>query len=265
MSKWYFRTINVTGIVVLLAVMAVAYGCVQKKIAVTQHDCQANKIIGESIGAVCEKDVLSTVAKVDLVSPQGHHPIRALMVMKRPSFLRIEILSPVGPPDLFFAATPEQLCIFIPSRGEYYQGSPSSQNLERFLALPLDMESMVMILTGGYPVMNDGNLSYKCYRIGNNLHVEMRAKKGHFQVVQLSKSNKLLSFIKYDVYGKKLYQVRYEDYKEGERLPGKITVEIADGSSSLRVEYTQLQMEEADDLSIFELPPPEGIKVINLE
>jgi hypothetical protein len=72
-------------------------------------------------------------AEIDLKTEQGHYPVRAALIMQKPSYLRLEILPVIGTPDLYLAATPDHLQIFIPSREEFYSGKPSAENLARFL------------------------------------------------------------------------------------------------------------------------------------
>jgi outer membrane lipoprotein-sorting protein len=59
--------------------------------------------------------------------------------------------------------------------------------------------------------------------------------------------------------------VQYEDYQQESIIAGKITIKMADDVTSIAIKYSGLKIETAADLSIFELPVPEGIKVIMLD
>ena len=47
-------------------------------------------------------------------------------------------------------------------------------------------------------------------------------------------------------------------------MPGSIVVTLADGITSMRVKYYEFKVEENNDLSVFNLPVPEGVKTILL-
>jgi outer membrane lipoprotein-sorting protein len=75
----------------------------------------------------------------------------------------------------------------------------------------------------------------------------------------------LSKYIRNDESGKEIYQVQYEDYEQESIIAGKITIKMADGVNSISVKYSGLKIETASDLSIFELPVPEGTKIIFLD
>jgi outer membrane lipoprotein-sorting protein len=75
----------------------------------------------------------------------------------------------------------------------------------------------------------------------------------------------LSKYIRNDESGKEIYQVEYEDYEQESFIAGKITIKMAGGINSISVKYSDLKIETTADLSIFELPVPEGMKTISLD
>ena len=71
-------------------------------------------------------------------------------------------------------------------------------------------------------------------------------------------------YIRKNKYGKEIYSVKYEDYEPESFIAGKITIKMADSINSISVKYSDLKIETTTDLSNFELPVPEGIKIIFL-
>jgi len=65
--------------------------------------------------------------------------------------------------------------------------------------------------------------------------------------------------------GKEIYQVLYEDYEPASRLPGKIIIEMADHITSVTAKLSDVRIEKATDLSVFELPVPAAMKIIKLD
>ncbi len=248
-------------VIIILFLALFIDGCVQRNIV--QDDYDAQKMLVSIFGAVDENRV-STLAQIDLVTPNGHHTAKAAMIMKRSSYLRLEIFSPIGPPDFFLTASPDEMRILIPSRGEFYLGKPTSDNLTRFLPWQFNIEDMVMIFTGSYPKHKDRNVSYQSYPDGNTLCIEIRTPSGNSQIIVVGKDGNLQKFIQNDEDGKEMYHVKYEDYKPQSPVAGKITINMADGVSSICVKYYDIKIEKVTDMSIFKLPVPTGMKSIIL-
>ena len=75
----------------------------------------------------------------------------------------------------------------------------------------------------------------------------------------------MFKIVRNDENGKEIYTVRYF-YDEAPRtLPGKITISMADGMTLIAVKFSDIRIEKATDLSIFDLPIPANVNVILLK
>ena len=257
------KLILVPRIMFLLLLSGLICGCLQRTI--TNSDVPSEKQLAAISGAVTQDKTLSALAQIDLVTKQGYQPVMLALVIKKPSYLRLELLPVIGTPDFLLAATPAAMSIFIPSRGEYYRGKPTSSNLAKFLPWDFNIEDMVMIFSGTYPSLPEKEVSSQSYREGNFLRIETKAKSGISQTIWIGEKNRLSKYIRNDEFGKEIYQVQYEDYEQESIISGKITIKMADGITSISVKYSGLKIETSEELSIFELPAPEGIKIIFLD
>ena len=260
MHNIYSRLRKIT--ISLLLVMLTG-GCIQR--AVLKPDSRTQKVLMAVSGAIAENDTLSAIAQIDLVTPQGYHPVRVAIVMKKPSYLRLELLPIIGTPDFFLSSSPAEMCIFIPSKGEFYRGKPTAANLERFLPWQFNIEDIVMIFTGAYPPIIDGIISCQSYQEKNSLRIEMKSPSDKSQVLWVGEDNRLLKLVSLNEFGQEIYHVNYEDFKPESPVPGKITINMADGITSISVRYAEIKIEKAADLSVFELPVPAGVKLILLD
>jgi hypothetical protein len=249
-------------IIIISFLALLAGGCVQREII--QSDFEAQRVLKSISGVIDENNLLSAMAQIDLVTPNGHHTARAAMIMKRPSYLRLEIFSPIGPPDFFLTASPDEMRILIPSRGEVYLGRPTSENLARFFSWQFDIEDIVMIFTGSYPSRRDRNVSYHSYPDGNALRIEIRTPSGNSQIIFVGNDDRMQKYVQNDEYGKEMYHAIYEDYRPQSSVAGKITINMADGVTSICIKYSDIKIEKVTDMSIFELPVPTGAKSIYL-
>lgn len=247
----------------LLLLAALASSCLKQ--IVIYPDSPSEKILMTISSAVAEDDILSAIAQIDLVTIHGYQPARAVVIIKKPSYLRLELLPVIGTPDFFLTASPEKMSIFIPSKGEFYRGLPTVVNLERFLPWQFSIEDIVMIFSGTYPSLKEKVIAYQSYREKNFLRIEMKAKSGCSQIIWVGENNRLLKLVRNDEQGKEIYNVKYDHYENQCPIAGEITISMADGITSLSIKYSDLKIEKATDLSIFDLPIPANVKVIMLD
>ena len=211
-----------------------------------------------------ETDRMIAIAQIDLMTVQGHYPVRAVLILQKPSYLRMEMLPVIGTPDFFLTSTPDKLTVYIPSQGEFYSGKPSARNLGRFLSWAMNLEDMVMIFSGAYPLLAGENMSYESYEESHLLRVDMKTSSCS-QGIWIGQDGRIVKLVRNGADGRETYSVRYEDYEPGSSLARKITVKMADNVTSMSVRFTDIKKEKATDLSIFELPVPAGIKTIQLD
>jgi hypothetical protein len=261
MQKWlsFSRTRRV---IVLLLLALFCSGCIQQ--TVLRPDSSTTKALSTISSAVSETDMLTAMAQIDLVTPGGYYPARAALIIKKPAYMRLELLPPIGPPDFFLTVTPKEMKILLQGKGEFYQGAPTVNNLSRFLPWKFNIEDIINILVSTYPPLNDV-VAYQNYVDGETLRIEMKAQSGITQILWLGANGLLLKLVRNDEMGKELYTAKFEDYNYNSSLAGKITVNMADGITSMTVKYTDLKIEKTSDLSIFDLPVPEGFKTIMMD
>lgn len=237
--------------------------CMQQPVLYT--DDPPEKILASISNNIAEDDILSAIAQIDLVTFSGYHPLRAALIFKKPSYLRLELFPVIGTPAFFLAASPEKMSVFLPAKGEFYQGQPTAYNLQRFLPWPIDIEEIVMIGAGTYPSLKDKFVVYRSYRENDLLRIEMTAQSGGSQIIWVGKKNRLLKLIRKDEHGQEIYNVKYDHYEEQKPVAGEITISMADGVTSVSIKYSELKIEKTTDLSIFNLPVPANTKMIFLD
>lgn len=215
--------------------------------------------------AIQDTERIVSVTQIDLMTAQGHYPVRAVLVLQKPSYLRLEMLPVIGTPDLFLTATPDDLRVYIPSHGKFYSGKPSAENLERFLSWALKIEDIVMIFSGAYPPLPGKQVSYESRMEGHLLRVDMKTPSGHSQIIWMEKNGRMSKLVRNGSDGRELYQVCYDDYQTASSLAGSIIIQMADRITSVAVKFIDREIEKATDLSIFKLPVPPDVKTIQLD
>jgi len=239
--------------------------CCLNKQAVIYNNSSAGNFPASTSGWLGQDDVLKSLVKIEFITADGYYPVKAALIIKRPSYLRLELLPVIGVPDFLLAATPKKMSIFIPSKGELYSGLPIGSNLKKFLPWPIEIEDMVMIFTGTFPVFKEKDISYQGFQEENLWRLEIKAPTGRSQVVWMQENNTLLKMVRKDETGKEVYTVKYVYDDNASAIPGKITISMADGTTSLSVKYSDVKIEKSADLSIFNLVIPDNVKEFLLE
>jgi hypothetical protein len=252
-----------TAVKILLLLSFLLCGCVGQE--VIYHDHPSGKIPASIAGFMSEDDILSAVVQINASTSDGYYPANAALIIKRPSYLRLEMLPVIGTPDFLLTASPEKMSIFIPSKGKFYYGRPMAANLAKFLPWPLNIEDAVMIFTGTYPPLKDQNVSYQTYQEKNLQRIEMKTQSGCSQMVWLTDDNKLLKIVRNDETGKEAYTVEYFYDETKNSFPEKITINMAQGQASLSVKFSDIKIERTNDLSVFDLPVPPAIEATPLD
>jgi hypothetical protein len=256
------KTFHFVGIFIFLLPLL---SCGFKKPAIVKSDFSTREINASALGFISEDDIFSAVALIKVFKHNSFYPVKVALIIKRPSYLRLELLSVIGMPDFFLTASPEIMKIFIPSKGEFYSGLPTVSNLKKFLPWQIEIEDMIMLFTGTYPSFKENNISYQSHREDNFWVVEMNAPSGSSQIIWVGENNKLIKLVRKDQTGEELYNVKYtyDDYRSN--FPEKITINMADESAYLSLKYSDVKIEKAKDLSVFDLAIPENAKEITLE
>lgn len=258
-NRWFFRR-QMVMVLVLSALMA---GCAGKTLVESGAPPEkSSEILSRTID---ETDRIVAMAQMELKTAQGNYPIRAALILQKPSWIRLEMLPLIGTPDFFLTATPDEMRMFIPSRGEFYSGKPSAQNLARFLPLAFHIEDLVMIFSGTYPHLTGKNLSHHQSAEAGLLRVDMNVPGGDSQTIWLAQSGQPVKLIRKGADRREVYQVQYEDYASGSPLARRITITMADQVTSISVKFTDIRIEKVTDMSIFELPAARGIKTIQMD
>jgi hypothetical protein len=259
---WRMMLIFRKNIFLLLIILALS-GCVKRE--VIPPEPLTKNILSSIANAISENDVLCSLVQINLVTLHGTYPLRAALVVKKPSYLRLELLPVMGTPDFFLTVTPQKMKILLPAKGEFYHGKPTGKNLSQFLPWKFNIDEIVAILLSSYPPLSGEPVSYQTSYEENAQRIEMNAWSGKSQTIWIGKNNLLIKIIRRDESGRELYTAVYEDYKEGTPVAGKVTINMAAGATSISVKYSDPKIGKNKDTSIFDLPVPAGFKEIKMD
>lgn len=235
--------------------------CSATRQAVVVDDFSSGTFTPSGISALAEDDIFKSLAKIDFTTRDDSYQVKAALILKRPAYLRLELLPLIGTPDFFLTAKPEKMTVYIPSQREAYCGRPTHANLKRFLPWPMDIDEMIMVLTGSFP-SGRGNISQE----GNLSRREIKESSGYSRIIWVQEKNqKLYKMVRKDEIGAGLYEAQYFYDDDKSVFPKKIIISSFHGTTTLAIEYADIKIEKATDLSMFDLDVPDDIEEVFLE
>ncbi len=176
--------------------------------------------------------------------------VEHVLLLRRPSAIRLDALSPMGPSAVSVSIKGGRAEIYVPSEGKVLRGQVSTSLMERMFSLPLELEETVGVLCGIPPLCvpssaqsrREGRiwvLDLECDDSRTHKQISLDPEKGDpLSMVILSRKGQLLATVSWDGYT-----------KVGEvRIPTQIRAEIPSRSSRL-----ELRMKEVD----INIPMPE--------
>jgi outer membrane lipoprotein-sorting protein len=91
---------------------------------------------------------LRAVARVTVTSAQGRYSTRQTFLWQRPALLRLDTLGLFGQPVMSLVANSDQVSIYYPAEGNFFQGPASAETFARVIGLPLEVAEFGPLLLG---------------------------------------------------------------------------------------------------------------------
>ena len=198
------------------------------------------------------------------------YPARMAIMMRRPDVLRMETIPVIGPPDFMLSVSDNRLRVFLPAKGEFYEGNVS-QHLSRFIPLTIDIRDAIAVMMGAIPPLGAGDCVAPVKTEDDLSQVDVLSGTGNLRMsLWLKGPEQVLHSLKaFGGSAKGDYSVEFSDYGQtnGIAMPEKIVIRMAGSAGikqTLTVHYSDLEWSDEGDDSAFELTVPTGIKPIKL-
>jgi outer membrane lipoprotein-sorting protein len=210
---------------------------------------------------------LKGLAHVQVSAPGKNFRSQEVIFARRPGFLRLETLSPLGTPLFYFAAAGEELSMYHPGENRYYRGPVRARYLADILPGGLEPQEIVAILLGGVPLFPHEDFSWRFDRREEIWFLDLKDAAGKIaQTLGLDPLSRRIFFAEYSLQGV-IRRVSFEDYREASNgsFPHKIRFESPAARTWVTVEYQDIALNPEWADRDFHLDVPRGAEVIPLE
>jgi hypothetical protein len=203
-------------------------------------------------------------SKLRVESPQGSGTLSMFVSVTRPALLHLETFDFFNRPLASLVSDGKGFGLYQTETNTYYQGPASPENVSRFLPVVLPNQELVAIMLGQVPLIPPERMT-----------LELDRKKGVYVLTLYSGPatqvlhvhTKHLRVMKSQVRGVPGYDLGFDDFQEKGSLifPGKVELVAEQAKTQLQVRYQQISLNGRPDLTLYELLPPEGAKVVEVD
>lgn len=197
-------------------------------------------------------------ARISLDSPRGKGTTSMFMAAVHPALLRLEILDFFNRPVGALVTDGETCSLNDGQNGKFYRGPASPQNLSRILPLAIPPKELVALMLGRAP-----RIPHESVTLGFEPKTQvlvLTLKNGHVtQTLHVKPPEYRVVWS--HVEGVQAYDVAFEALEDIGRLVYPRRVIVTTNDLKAELSYKDVQVNQAPDLTLFELEPPPRVPV----
>jgi len=205
-------------------------------------------------------------AKLRVASPQGSGTLSMYVAISRPGLLHLETFDFFNRPVAALVSDGQRFGLYQTEGHVFYQGPASPENVSRFLPVVLPSEELVAVMLGQVPFIPAERKTLELDR-DKGVYVLKLFRGGVTQTLHVH--TKLHRVVRSEVRGIPGYDLSFDDLKEqGQNavvFPKEVKLIAEAAETELRLRYSDVTLNGPPDLTLFELAPPEGARVVDVD
>jgi hypothetical protein len=207
---------------------------------------------------------LSGDSKVRANTPQAKGAFSMFVAVARPAFLHLEPMDFFGKPQAVLGVSGDRFGLYSAQENKFFQGPASPENVSRFLPIVLPAPELTQIMLGAAPRIphqtatlriDDGCACYELTLTNGSVTQALKVHARHYRVLESR------------IRGAPGYDLAFDDHADYGRIvfPRHLMLRAEAAKVDLDLRYTQVTLNEAPDLTLFDLEPPEGVPVVEVD
>ena len=190
-----------------------------------------------------------------------------LILIKKPYHLRMDILSPFGSPLLTMATDGEDINLQYHAKNRFFSGKVGEPNMAAILSPSLNIEELVLILTGGIPLIKFDESKSEATWEEKGYRLRLQNETTRQDILFDDKALYPLTSAILDSQERVILSITMGKYKgvEGFQFPSTIDLFMPLEDYEMKVKYSRITLNENLELEAFSLSPPEGVLVEGLQ
>ncbi len=200
---------------------------------------------------------------IEYDGPSGKLRSAHMVVVKAPDKLRIDFRSPFS---LTYTVLSDGVTLVAYDRGEkvLYRGRPTSANLGRYARVPVDLQTLALLVRGVPPLPRDANAGTVTPVGGGWLWEAPMSGGGTLKVIFGADDLRPLATSVAGVRGAD-FTAYFEQYKNvgGVDVPHAIRADLPDGGR-VQLSYAVVWRDRVHSDQAFHMEPPSGVNVVEM-
>jgi outer membrane lipoprotein-sorting protein len=217
-------------------------------------------------------DTLRGQADIRVSSLAENYRVTEFIFSKRPSYLRLETLGPLGETLLFLATDLKKVFIYSPTENRYYVGLASKKNLSLLVPLPFKAADIVELLQGRVDLARYDPVSMSFDELAGIYEMKVAPRepgRGIAYIVVDARTFSILAMRLYDDDNNLIIDGTFDDFSPAgdKTLPTSISYKVPDEGRFVKIaiEYDSVEVNTPIDDSRFVIDPPRGVQEIDLD
>ncbi len=203
-------------------------------------------------------------AKLGVDSPQGKGSVTLFVAVLHPALVHIEQLDFFGRPQGVFVTDGERFGLYQAAEGAYFRGPATAPNLGRFLPVTMPPAELAAVLLGRAPRIRHDALEMS-FDAAQQLYVLKLTKGNVVQTLLVQPPSYRVvhsSAVNLDA-----YDLSFSDLSDegGVTLPKTARLVAKQVKTSIELSLKSITVNDAPDLTLFELQAPEDIPVVEVD
>lgn len=217
-------------------------------------------------------DTLRGQARITVSSLNNNYRADEIIFSKKPSFLRLETVGPLGETLLFLTTDLKRVFIYSPMENRFYVGLASKKNLSLLIPLPFKSADIIALLQGRVDLTDYYAKEMTFNELTGIYELTVLPENPPRRMAVLTVDGRTFSILKmrlYDADNNLILDGVFEDFGSvGEgTIPMKLSYKVPDegGFVSVGIRYNNIEVNTSLDDSRFSLDPPRGVQEIDLD
>jgi outer membrane lipoprotein-sorting protein len=211
---------------------------------------------------------LRAVAKVTINHGETRFRLEELITVKKPVSLRVEALSLIGQPLLYFTTDGEVFEILIPGENRFYRGAPSLKHLSSFFPFCLEIEEIVPLMVGEMSWADGERLTARYSQREKLYVVKEDISEGSRRIFWINPFHfALVRASELDHQQNPQWEVLFSKFRKRDGIPFPTDIEFrSPGSGSwMKMHLLEWQVNPSLAERTFRLKVPKGVEIIEMK
>ncbi len=224
----------------------------------------AEKLFALTLEAQANVVTLQGDAKLRVSSPQGSGTLSLFVAISRPGLMHLESFDFFNRPVAVLVSDGQRFGLYQTEGNLFYQGPASPENVSRFLPVVLPSEELVALMLGQVAFIPPERKTLALDR-DEGVYVLKLFRGGVTQTLHIH--TKYHRVVRSEVRGVPAYDLEFDDFKEKGSVifPGEVKLISEVARTELRLRYSEVTLNAPPDLTLYELTPPEGARVVEVD